>query len=122
MPDSGFLVGVAIGASAVLVLGTLGTRLVSGTESTTGLDRYDTVTVDGHRALAPDVVAGRLQSLYHPLPWVGAKAEVSCPAGLRAVTGATLTCAGEKEDGTTVDVPIRVVGATDTHITWTFER
>jgi hypothetical protein len=122
MPDSRFLVGVAAGAATVLVLGTLGTRLLSGTESTTGLDRYDTVTVGGHRALAPDVVAGRTQSLYHPLPWVGAAVEVSCPTGLRAVTGAALTCTGEKNDGTTVDIPVRVVRATDTHITWKFER
>jgi len=91
MPDSRFLVGVVGGAAFVLLVGGLGTRLIARTESTTGLDRYDTVVVDGHKALAPNIVAGRTQSLYHPLPWVGVKVEVSCPTGLKSVAGATLT-------------------------------
>ncbi|MEV0639365.1 DUF4333 domain-containing protein [Streptomyces sp. NPDC050619] len=122
MPDSKFLIGVVGGAAAVLLLGGLGTRLVSGTESTTPLDRFDTVSVDGHKALAPNIVAGRTQSKYHPVPWVGVKVEVSCPAGLKAIAGTTITCTGRKNDGTTIDIPVTATKATDTHITWKFER
>ncbi|MEV7884985.1 DUF4333 domain-containing protein [Streptomyces sp. NPDC002817] len=122
MPDSRFLLGVVGGAATVLVLGGIGTCLLSNTESTTRLDVYDTVTVDGHKALAPKIVAGRTQSLYHPLPWVGVKVHVSCPEGLKAQAGATLTCTGRRTDGTTLDIPVTVVRATDTHITWRFGR
>ncbi|MEU6256681.1 hypothetical protein [Streptomyces sp. NPDC047043] len=106
----------------MLLIGGLGTRLASGTESTTELNRYDTVTVDGHRALAPNIVAGRTQSKYHPLPWVGVKVHESCPRGLKAVAGAGLVCTGRKNDGTTIDIPVTVINATDTHITWKFRR
>jgi hypothetical protein len=122
MPDSRFLVGLVGGAAAVLVLGGTATHLLSTTESTTRLDTYDTVTVDGHKALAPKIVAGRTQSLYHPLPWVGVKVHVSCPEGLKAIEGATLTCSGRRTDGTTIDIPVTVLEATDTHITWKFSR
>jgi hypothetical protein len=122
MPDSRFLVGLVAGAVAVLVLGGTATHLLSTTESTTRLDKFDTVTVDGHRALAPKIVAGRTQSLYHPLPWGGVKVRVSCPEGLKATEGATLTCSGRRNDGTTIDIPVTVLEATDTHITWKFER
>lgn len=105
-----------------LALGVLGTLLLSGTESTTELSQYDTVTVDGHKALAPNIVAGRTQSKYHPLPWVGAQVHVSCPTGLKAVTGTTITCTGKRNNGTTVDIPVTVIKATDSHITWKFER
>jgi hypothetical protein len=96
--------------------------LVSGTESTTELNQFDTVTVDGHKALAPNIVAGRTQSKYHPLPWVGVKVHVSCPTGLKAVAGTTITCTGEKNDGTTIDIPVTVTQVTDSHITWKFQR
>ncbi|MCD7440441.1 DUF4333 domain-containing protein [Streptomyces lincolnensis] len=122
MPDSRFLAGVVAGAAAVLVLGGVGTRLASTTESTTRLDRFDTVMVDGHKALAPRIVAGRTESLYHPLPWVGTEVDVSCPTGLKAVAGATLTCTGRKRGGATIDIPVTVISATDTRITWKFER
>ncbi|MDF2271029.1 hypothetical protein P2Q00_37230 [Streptomyces coacervatus] len=122
MPDSKFLVGVVGGAAAVLLVGGLGTRLISRTESTTELNQYDTVTVDGHRALASNIVAGRTESLYHPLPWVGVKVHVSCPSGLKAVAHTTITCTGRKNDGTTVDIPVTVIRATDSHITWKFRR
>lgn len=122
MPDSRFLVGVAAGATAVLVLSGLGTHLVSGTESTTPLNRDDSVMLDGHRALKPEIVAGRAQSRYHPLPWVGVKVRVSCPAGLKAIAGAALTCTGSRKDGTTVDIPVTVIEATESHVTWKFER
>ncbi|MES5819372.1 DUF4333 domain-containing protein [Streptomyces sp. RG80] len=122
MPDARFLVGVVGGAAAVLIIGGTATHLLSGTESTTRLDVDTVVTVDGHRALAPNIVAGRTQSLYHPLPWVGEKVQVSCPEGLKAIKGATLTCTGRRTDGTTLDIPVTVVKATDTNITWKFSR
>ena len=122
MPDSKFLVGFVGGAAAVLVLGGLATQLISREESTTTLDAYDSVLVDGQKALAPDIVAGRTESLYHPLPWVGVKVHVSCPEGLKAQAGATLTCTGRRTDGTTLDIPVTVVRVTDTHLTWKFER
>ncbi|WP_327184154.1 DUF4333 domain-containing protein [Streptomyces sp. NBC_01334] len=122
MPDSRFLVGFVGGAAAVFVLVALATHLVSREESTTALDAHDTVLVEGHRALAPGTVAGRTQSLYHPLPWVGSKVHVTCPTGLKAVTGARLTCTGRRGDGTTVDIPVRVVRVSGASLTWRFER
>lgn len=122
MPDSRYLVGVVAGAAAVLVVGGLLTRAVSGTESTTELDAYATVWVDGHKALAPAIVAGRTQSKYHPLPWVGERVEVSCPTGLKSVVGASVTCTGKKNDGTTVDIPVTVTRVNGSRITWKFAR
>ncbi|WP_328745958.1 DUF4333 domain-containing protein [Streptomyces sp. NBC_00285] len=123
MQRSKFLVGIVGGMSAVVALGGLGTYLLAGTESTTGLDDHTTRSVDGHRALAADIVAGRTESKYHPLPWVGAKvSDVTCPTGLKAVTGATLTCTGKKNDGATVKIPVRVTRADATSVTWKFER
>lgn len=122
MPDTRFLIGLVGGAATVLVLGGIATHLLSTTESTTRLDEYSTVTVDGHKALAPKIVAGRTQSLYHPLPWVGVKVEVTCPEGLKAIEGATLTCTGRRVDGTTIDIPVRVLEASERRITWKFER
>lgn len=122
MLDTRFVVGVVGGAAAVLALAGLGTRLVSTAESTTRLDKYDTVPVDGHKALKPKIVAGRTQSRYHPLPWVGMTVQVSCPGALTAVAGTTMTCTGRRNDGTTVDIPVTVLKATDSSITWKFER
>ncbi|MFJ8109031.1 DUF4333 domain-containing protein [Streptomyces sp. NPDC096132] len=122
MPDSRFLVGFAGGAAAVLALFGVTTELVTTTESTTTLDAYDTVLVDGHKALAPNIVAGRVESLYHPLPWVGTKVRVSCPTGLKAVEGARIVCTGRRGDGTSVDVPVRVVRVSGARLTWSFER
>ncbi|MFF5523104.1 hypothetical protein [Streptomyces coeruleorubidus] len=66
MPDGKFLVGVGVGvvsgADAVLVLGGLGTRLVSGPELTTELNQFDTVVLDDRKAFAPNIVASRTQS------------------------------------------------------------
>ncbi|MFD7283375.1 hypothetical protein ACFV80_41895 [Streptomyces sp. NPDC059862] len=67
--QSRFLVGIVGGATVVVAVGAVGTHLLSGTESTTGLDAHTTVTVDGHKALSGTIVAGRAQSKYHPLPW-----------------------------------------------------
>lgn len=120
--DRKFAVGVAGGAAAVVALATLATNLIAKTESTTELNRYDTMMVDGHKALAPKIVAGRTQGLYHPLPWVGVRVHVSCPGPLKAVRGVVLRCSGRKGDGTVVEIPVTVVRATSTHVTWRFER
>jgi hypothetical protein len=46
---------------------------------------------------------------------------VSCPTGLKAVAGASITCTA-KADGTRVEIPVSVVEADDESITWKFER
>ena len=122
MQRSKFLVGVVGGATAVVAIGGVGTYLLSGTQSTSGLDRHTTVTVDGHKALSAGIVAGRTLSKYHPLPWVGEKvSDVSCPTGLKAVPGATITCTG-RSGGKDVSIPVSVVKADATSVTWKFER
>jgi hypothetical protein len=123
MQRNKFLVGVVGGATAVVALGGLGTYLFAGTESTTGLDGHSTASVDGHRALAANIVAARTQSKYHPLPWVGAQVSgVTCPTGLKAVAGASITCTGRKNDGAVVRIPVRVTKADARSVTWKFER
>jgi hypothetical protein len=123
MQSTKFAIGVIGGAAAAVALGALGTHLLSGTQSTTELDAHSTVSVDGHKALSADIVAGRAQSRYHPLPWVGDNVSgVTCPTGLKAVAGATVTCTGHKSDGTTVDIPVRVVKASADSVTWKFDR
>ncbi|MET9833337.1 DUF4333 domain-containing protein [Streptomyces sp. NPDC006385] len=123
MQRSKFLVGVVGGVTAVVALGGLGTHLLSGTESTSGLDGHTTASVGGHRALAAGVVASRTESRYHPLPWVGDELSgVTCPTGLKAVAGASITCTGRKGDGETVGIPVRVTKADAGSVTWTFER
>ncbi|QOV34000.1 DUF4333 domain-containing protein [Streptomyces ferrugineus] len=123
MHRSKFAVGVIGGATAVVALGGLGTYLLSGTESTSRLDEYSTASVDGHKALASNIVAGRTESKYHPLPWVGDKVTgVTCPGGLKAVAGASITCAGKKSDGGVVRIPVRVTKADAKSVTWKFER
>ena len=118
-----FLIAAVLGVAAVAGLDAFLTHAVAGTESTTALDVHDTLTVDGHKALAGGIVAGRTQSKYHPLPWVGtAVTGVTCPTGLKAVAGATLTCTGVKSGGKTLDIPITVVTATDSSVTWRFKR
>ncbi|MES5817977.1 DUF4333 domain-containing protein [Streptomyces sp. RG80] len=123
MQRSKFLIGAVGGATAIVAVGGLGTYLLAGTESTTGLDESTTVQVAGHKALSPNIVAGRTESKYHPLPWVGQKVTgVTCPTGLKAVAGATVTCTGKGENGKTVDIPVSVVKTTGSSITWKFER
>ncbi|MFG2373142.1 DUF4333 domain-containing protein [Streptomyces sp. NPDC048504] len=118
-----YLVGVVGGATAAVALGGLGAHLLAGTESTTRLDAQSTVTVDGHRALASNIVAGRTEGKYHPLPWVGTKVSgVSCPTGLKAVAGASITCTGKSGDGRSVDIPVSVVKVMGSSVTWKFER
>ncbi|GAQ52448.1 DUF4333 domain-containing protein [Streptomyces acidiscabies] len=123
MPDSRFALGVVAGAAVVLLTGVLGTRALSTTESTTRLDEYDTVMVDGRKALAANIVAGRTQSRYHPLPWVGIRVhDVTCPGPLLAVAGTRMTCTGRRGDGTAVRIPVTVVNTAPAHITWKFDR
>ncbi|QNP68568.1 hypothetical protein IAG44_03160 [Streptomyces roseirectus] len=123
MPDTRFLLGAVAGAATVLLAGGALTRALSTTESTTRLDEFDTVWLDGRKALAPNIVAGRTEGRYHPLPWVGFRVHgVSCPGALLAVAGTRMTCTGRREDGTVVGIPVTVVNATDTHITWKFDR
>ncbi|MFI5797432.1 DUF4333 domain-containing protein [Streptomyces sp. NPDC051677] len=123
MQRSKFLVGVVGGVTAVTALGGLGTYLLAGTESTSRLDEYSTASVNGHKALAANIVAGRTESKYHPLPWVGEKlSEVTCPTGLKAVAGATLTCTGKKSGGESVEIPVSVTKADAKSVTWKFER
>jgi hypothetical protein len=116
---------IIIGVSAVAVIGaaTALTYAVSGTESTTELDHYSAVTVDGHPALIDSLVAGRISSKYQPLPWVGSDiGPVSCPSALKAVAGTTMTCTAKADGGGLVRIPVSVIKAGDTSITWKFER
>ncbi|KPI08146.1 hypothetical protein OK074_3675 [Actinobacteria bacterium OK074] len=106
---------VAVGGGAV-------TYAFSGTQSTTELDRYSAVSVDGHKALSGTVVAGRIQSKYHPLPWVGTAAKtVHCPV-LPAAAGTTITCTGSSGHGKALSIPVNVVKVDATSVTWKFQR
>ncbi|GAA2277457.1 hypothetical protein GCM10010234_11920 [Streptomyces hawaiiensis] len=88
------LIATGVAVSAVAVGGGALTHAMSGTESTTGLDKSTTVTVDGHKALSGNIVAGRTSSKYSPLPWIGGDTSVmKCP-DLKAVAGAKVTCTG----------------------------
>lgn len=121
--NSKYVVG-AVGAmaGAAVVFG-IGGHFLAGTESTTALDTQSTATVGGHKALAANVVEGRTRSKYHPLPWIGVKvSDVTCPSGLKAVAGATVTCTGTKSGGGAVDIPVTVIKASDTSVTWKFDR
>ncbi|MDX2682207.1 DUF4333 domain-containing protein [Streptomyces soliscabiei] len=117
------LISLVGGATALVAVGGVGTHLIADTESTTSLDKSSTVQVGGHKALAGNVVAGRVEYRYHPLPWVGKKvSDVSCPTGLKAVAGARVTCTGKTDGGKSVDIPVTVVKATDSSVTWAFQR
>ncbi|GCB43691.1 hypothetical protein [Streptomyces sp. NL15-2K] len=117
------VLGAVVGVAVVVVPLVLVTHELSGTESTTSLDKFSAVTIDGQQALKPNIVAGRTLGMYHPLPWVGTSiGDLSCPAALKAVAGATLTCHGTSADGSLIDVPVRTVSATSDSITWVFER
>jgi Domain of unknown function (DUF4333) len=111
------------GACVAVLIAGVGTYASSGTESTTPLDSVSTVTVDGHKALDPKVVAGRMQSMYHPLPWVGsAISATTCPRGLRAEAGASVSCTAKDSGGEQVTIKATTVSASDTSITWKFDR
>ncbi|WP_338681291.1 DUF4333 domain-containing protein [Streptomyces acidiscabies] len=118
-----FVISLVGCATAAVAVGAVGTHLLSGTQSTTGLNARSAVRVNGYPALPKDIAEGRIQSRYHPLPWVGDKLKgVNCPTGLKAVAGATITCRGERNDGRSVEIPVRVVKATTSSVTWKFER
>ncbi|MFE9645136.1 DUF4333 domain-containing protein [Streptomyces sp. NPDC006365] len=117
------LVSLIGGATAVVAVGGVGTYLLSGTESTTGLDHpVLDAKVDGHEALDGTIVAARTQNKYHPLPWVGSEvSKVRCP-DLKAVAGTKVTCTGKGDGGESVSIPVTVVKAADSSVTWKFER
>jgi len=107
----------------VVAVGGVGTYLLSGTESNTMLNGYSTVKVDGQKAISANIIAARTEAKYNPLPWVGQKVTgVTSPTGLKAVAGATLTCAGKDTDGKALDIRVTVVRASDRSVTWKFER
>lgn len=114
------ITGVAV--AAVAVGGGALTYAMSGTESTTGLDKFNTVTVDGEKALSGNIVAGRTESKYSPLPWIGGETSgLECP-DLKAVAGAKVTCTAKDGDGKDLSIPVTVVKADASSVTWTFER
>jgi hypothetical protein len=114
------ITGAAV--AAVAVGGGALTYALSGTESTTGLDRFTTVTVDGRPALSGKIVAGRTESKYSPLPWIGGETSgIRCP-DLKAVTGAEVTCTAKDGDGKDLSIPVTVVKADASSVTWKFER
>jgi hypothetical protein len=116
------VITVTVAAVAVLGAATAMTYALGGTESTTALDRYSTETVDGGKALNSGIVAGRIDSKYHPLPWIGKDvSSLACPSALRAIAGTSTTCTATA-DGKHVTIPVRVLKASDTAITWRFER
>lgn len=109
-------------AGALLFAGVAATHALSGTESTTTLDKQSAGTVDGHPALLSNLVEGRTMSKFHPLPWVGDRiTEMACPADLPAVVGATMSCTAKTGDRS-IRVPIHVVKVDGARLTWKFER
>lgn len=114
------ITGAAV--AAVAVGGGALTYAMSGTESTTGLDKFTAVTVDGQKALSGNIVAGRTESKYSPLPWIGTDVSgTKCP-DLKAKAGAEVTCTAKDGDGKAVSIPVTVVKADAGSVTWKFER
>ena len=114
--------GVALTVGAILIGGVLLTSSLGNRTSTTALTSTSTVTVNGHPALAPKIVAGRTQSRYHPLPWLGKKITgTRCPSGLEAVVGAKVTCTA-RSGSATVTIPVTVKKASGRSVTWKFDR
>ncbi|MFM9594847.1 hypothetical protein ACKI1J_29865 [Streptomyces scabiei] len=112
---AGVVAALAVGGGAL-------TYAMSGTESTTGLDEFTTVTVDGQKALSGRIVTGRTASKYSPLPWIGAGTDiVKCP-DLKAVAGTEVSCLAKDGDGKDLSIPVTVLAADATSITWKFER
>jgi hypothetical protein len=84
------------------------------------------VKVDGHPAVERTILQARIEGWYHPLPWVGKDiGDVSCPAPLRAVVGATGTCTA-RAGSERVSIPVRVIRVegdpATPRVTWRFER
>lgn len=121
MDRSPLLITAAVVAALAVGGGAL-TYAMSGTESTTGLDPFNTVTVDGQKALSGKIVAGRTESKYSPLPWIGGETSgLRCP-DLKAVAGTEVTCTGKDGDGKDLSIPVTVVKADASSVTWKFER
>ncbi|MFI9751654.1 hypothetical protein [Streptomyces collinus] len=116
------LIVTGVAVAAVAVGGGALTYAMSGTESTTGLDKFTTVTVDGHKALSGTIVAGRTSSKYSPLPWIGGDTSVMTCPDLKAVAGAKVTCTAKDGDGKDLSIPVTVLKADATSVTWAFER
>ncbi|MEW2401692.1 DUF4333 domain-containing protein [Streptomyces sp. NPDC046862] len=115
---------ISIGGAVAVVLagGVVLTYTLGGSESTTHLDSTSSATVDGHKALAGNIVGGRTESKFHVLPWVGtAVKDVTCP-DLKAVAGAKVTCTAKEDDGKELSIPVSVVKVDGSAVTWKFER
>lgn len=114
-------------AATVAAVGALGVALtltVGTSSSTTPLDA--TPSLAGETAVTPslpaDVVAGRVISRFHPLPWLGrALDDVQCPAPLEATVGATLTCTGTA-GADALDIRVEVTSVDAASVTWEFAR
>ncbi|GGT93650.1 DUF4333 domain-containing protein [Streptomyces coeruleorubidus] len=126
----GFLAGAVGGVLAMAAGGGVLTHLLAGEDvQHTTIDtvpRHFYVKVDGHPAVERTILQARIESWYHPLPWVGEDiGEVSCPAHLKAVAGATETCTA-RAGGERVSIPVRVTGVegdpATPRVTWKFER
>jgi hypothetical protein len=82
-----------------------------------------TTPLDGQDALPAQVVAGRVISRYHALPWLGrAVVDADCAQDLAARAGATTTCTLVDEDGGEVVVAVRALSVDRGALTWEFDR
>ncbi|MFI8831565.1 DUF4333 domain-containing protein [Streptomyces afghaniensis] len=126
----GFLVGAVGGVAVMAAGGGVVTFLLAGKDvQHTTIDTYSRalyVKVDGRPAVARTIVQARIEGWYHPLPWVGKDIdEVSCPAHLKAVAGATETCTA-RAGSERVSIPVRVIKVegdpATPRVTWKFER
>ena len=109
------LVAVAVG------LGAAAAHTLADAQATTVLDRSGTVTVDGHRAVPREIVASHIRVRYRPLRIGRVITAVSCPTGLPAVAGTSLTCSG-KVGGRPLSIPVTVIKASGHSVTWAFRR
>ncbi|MET9973106.1 DUF4333 domain-containing protein, partial [Streptomyces sp. NPDC006356] len=105
----GFLLGAVGGVTLVATGAGIATWLLAAkdTQHTTidPVARKLYVRVDGHLAVANTILESRIRGWYHPLPWVGKDIDdLSCPAHLKAVAGATVTCTA-RADGARVSIP-----------------
>ncbi|KOG34602.1 hypothetical protein ADK37_18725 [Streptomyces resistomycificus] len=126
----GFLLGAVGGVATMAAAGGLVTWLLAAKDvQHTTVDPVAQglyVRVDGHLAVARTILEARIQGWYHPLPWVGRDIhDVSCPAHLKAVVGATGTCTA-RSDGERVSIPVRVIKVegdpAKPRVFWKFER
>jgi hypothetical protein len=130
MRNSRFLVGAVSGTAVVAAIGGVVTYLLADKNvQHTTVDRIADklyVKVDGHPAVHTITLEARIKGWYHPLPWVGRDIDdLSCPAHLKAVAGATGTCTA-RSDGERISIPVKVVevggSPEEPAVTWKFER